>query len=105
MVIAAAALIAWFLARRPSVNTAGCRSGRSSRVGVLVLTGGLSLYVLWPRELSFAFDARATYAELYPLLESVPEAQLRVAYRRSSTSTARARLPCGWGQLPEQTAG
>jgi hypothetical protein len=28
----------------------------------------------------FAYDARATYAELYPLLESVPEAQLRVAY-------------------------
>jgi hypothetical protein len=36
--------------------------------------------VLWPRQLSFAFDARATYAELYSLLDRVAEAQLRVAY-------------------------
>jgi hypothetical protein len=40
-------------------------------VGVLVLTGP-SLYALRPRELSFAFDARATYASSYPLPESVP---------------------------------
>jgi hypothetical protein len=36
--------------------------------------------VLWPRDLGFAFDARATYAELYPLLDNVGEAQLRIAY-------------------------
>ena len=41
-------------------------------VDVLVLTGGPSLYALRPRELSFAFDARATYASSSPLLESVP---------------------------------
>ena len=41
-------------------------------VDVLVLTGGPSLYALRPPELSFAFDARATYASSYPLLESVP---------------------------------
>ncbi len=47
---------------------------------VLALTGGLSLVVLWPRELRFAFDARATYQELYPLAAAVAEVQLAVAY-------------------------
>ena len=47
---------------------------------MLVVTGGLSLYVLWPRELRFAIDARATYEDLYPLLEDPAAAQLRVAY-------------------------
>jgi hypothetical protein len=31
-------------------------------------------------QLSFAFDARETYSRLYPLLDNIPEAQLRVAY-------------------------
>jgi hypothetical protein len=40
----------------------------------------LSLFILWPRTLRFAFDARHTYEQLYPLAESVSEAQLRLAY-------------------------
>jgi hypothetical protein len=43
--------------------------------------------------------------ELLPAAGKRPEAQLRVAHRSPGASTARARLPCGWGQLPEQTAG
>jgi hypothetical protein len=33
-------------------------------LAVLVLDGGLSLVVLWPRSLVFVFDVRETYAEL-----------------------------------------
>jgi hypothetical protein len=60
-VITAAALIASFL------GAATIR--QHNRLGpltilalvVLVMTGSLSLHVLWPRELRFAVDARATY--------------------------------------------
>jgi hypothetical protein len=79
-VIAAAALIASFLGAA-AIERAGGVSGWA--IGALVVfgvTGGLSLLVLWPRELRFAFDARRTYDELYPLSGNVAEAQLRIAY-------------------------
>ncbi|MDP9345890.1 MAG: hypothetical protein M3P44_09220 [Actinomycetota bacterium] len=95
-VIAAAALIASFLGAAAIREHGGLSAGSVVALVILVLTGGLSLYVLWPRELSFAFDARATYAELYPLLDTVSEAQLRVAYsardRYRSNKTAIDRL-------------
>jgi hypothetical protein len=47
---------------------------------VFASTGGLCLFILWPRTLRFAFDARRTYEELYPFAARIPEAQLRVAY-------------------------
>lgn len=79
--IAAAALIASFLGAAAIREHAGLNALAIIALVVLVVTGGLSLYVLWPRELRFAFDARATYNELYPLSERTAEAQLRVAYR------------------------
>jgi ABC-type transport system involved in cytochrome bd biosynthesis fused ATPase/permease subunit len=79
-VIAAAALIASFLSAA-AVERGGGLSGLAfAALVVFVLTAGLSLLVLWPRELRFAFDARRTYAELYRLSGKVAEAQLRVAY-------------------------
>jgi hypothetical protein len=79
-VIAAAALIASFLGAAAIREHGGLSVWSVVALVVLALTGALSLLVLWPRELSFAYDARATYAELYPLLDSFSEAQLRVAY-------------------------
>jgi hypothetical protein len=79
-VIAAAALIASFLGAAAISEHGGLSAWSVIALAVLALTGGLSLYVLWPRELSFAFDARRTYAELYGLLDNPAEAQLRVAY-------------------------
>jgi ABC-type transport system involved in cytochrome bd biosynthesis fused ATPase/permease subunit len=79
-VIAAAALIASFLGAAAIREHGGLSAWSVIALVVLALTGGLSLYVLWPRELSFAFDARRTYAELYELLDNPAEAQLRVAY-------------------------
>jgi len=79
-VIAAAALTASFLGGAAIREHGGLSLWALLALGVLLTTGGLSLFVLWPRQLSFAFDARATYAELYPLLDRVAEAQLRVAY-------------------------
>lgn len=79
-VIAAAALIASFLGAAAIREHAGLSALALLALAVLVITGALSLYVLWPRELGFAFDARATYGELYPLVDNAAEAQLRVAY-------------------------
>jgi ABC-type transport system involved in cytochrome bd biosynthesis fused ATPase/permease subunit len=79
-VIAAAALTASFLGAAAIREHGGLSAWSITALVVLALTGALSLLILWPRQLSFAYDARATYAELYPLLESVSEAQLRVAY-------------------------
>jgi len=80
-VIAAAALIASFLGAAAIRERGGLSGWSLVALAVLVLTGALSLVVLWPRgRLSFAFDARATYAQLYPVLGNVAEAQLRVAY-------------------------
>ena len=73
-------------------------------VDVLVLTGGPSLYALRPRELSFAFDARATYASSYPLLESVP----RRSFVSPTGDPAPRRLALAYlaaGKLAEQTVG
>jgi hypothetical protein len=79
-VIAAAALIASFLGAATIREHNGLSALTILALAVLVMTGGLSLYVLWPRELRFAIDARATYTDLYPLLDDPAEAQLRVAY-------------------------
>jgi ABC-type transport system involved in cytochrome bd biosynthesis fused ATPase/permease subunit len=79
-VIAAAALIASFLGAAAIREHGGLSAWSVIALVVLALTGALSLYVLWPRELSFVFDARRTYAELYELLDNPAEAQLRVAY-------------------------
>jgi hypothetical protein len=79
-VIAAAALAASFLGSAAIREHGGLSVWSVLALVVLFITGGVSLYVLWPRQLSFAFDARATYAELYSLLDRVAEAQLRVAY-------------------------
>lgn len=78
--IAAAALTASFLGAAAIREHGGLSAWSVLALVILVATGGLSLFVLWPRQLSFAFDARATYAELYALLDRVAEAQLRVAY-------------------------
>lgn len=79
-VIAAAALIASFLGAAAIREHGGLAMWSVIALLVLALTGGLSLVVLWPRELRFAFDARATYQELYPLAAAVAEVQLAVAY-------------------------
>jgi hypothetical protein len=79
-VIAAAALIASFLGAAAIREHGGLSAWSVNALVVLAPTGSLSLYVLWPRELSFVFDARRTYAELYELLDNPAEAQLRVAY-------------------------
>lgn len=79
-VIAAAALIASFLGAAAIREHRGLSAWSVIALVVLALTGGLSLFVLWPRELRFAFDARATYRELYPLATNIAEAQLSVAY-------------------------
>jgi hypothetical protein len=79
-VIAAAALIASFLGAATIRENSGLGALTILALVVLVITGGLSLWVLWPRELRFAIDARATYEDLYPLLDDPAEAQLRVAY-------------------------
>jgi hypothetical protein len=80
-VIAAAAVIASFLGAAAIREHDGLTALAFLALAVLVITGGLSLYVLWPRELRFAFDARRTYGELYPLRDNVDEAQLSIAYR------------------------
>jgi hypothetical protein len=79
-VIAAAALIASFLGAAAIERADGISIWAIAALVVFSLTGGLSLLVLWPRELRFAFDARRTYAELYPFSGNVAEGQLRVAY-------------------------
>jgi hypothetical protein len=79
-IIAAAALIASFLGAAAIREHGGLSTWSIVALTVLVVTGVLSLLVLWPRRLGFAFDARATYAQLYPMLDNVAEAQLRVAY-------------------------
>ena len=79
-VIAGAALIASFLGAATIRETNGLGALTILALVVLVVTVGLSLYVLWPRELRFAIDARATYADLYPLLDDPADAQLCVAY-------------------------
>lgn len=78
--IAASALIASFLGAA-AIDASGKVSGWAV-VALLAfgVTAVLSLAVLWPREMSFAFDARQTYDELYPLVNKIPEAQLSVAY-------------------------
>lgn len=79
-VVAAAALIASFLGAAAIREHGGLSLWSVVALVVLAATGALSLYVLWPRELSFAFDARRTYTELYGLLDTPAEGQLRVAY-------------------------
>jgi hypothetical protein len=79
-VVAAAALIASFLGAAAIREHGGLSVLSVVALAVLAITGWLSLVVLWPRELSFAFDARVTYSQLHPLLEKVSEAQLRIAY-------------------------
>lgn len=79
-VIAPAALTASFLGAAAIREHGGLSVWSILALVILVSTGGLSLFVLWPRQLSFAFDARATYTELYALLDRVAEAQLRVSY-------------------------
>ncbi len=66
-VIAAAALIASFLAAATIRQHNGLGPLPILALVVLLVTGGLSLYVLWPRELRSAIDARATYeGSLHP---------------------------------------
>lgn len=73
------------------------------------MTGGLSLYVLWPRELRFAIDARATYEDLYPLLDDPAEAQLRVAYgardRYTRNKTSIDQLELAFRECPRNCVG
>src|SRR4051812_12747914 len=64
--IAASALIASFLGAAAIREHHGLSTLSVLALVVLAITGALSLIVLWPRELRFAFDARKTYAELYP---------------------------------------
>jgi hypothetical protein len=78
-VIAAAAVITSLLGAA-TIDREGVSGWAVVAFIVFAGTGALSLIVLWPRTLRFAFDARRTYEELYPLAASVPEAQLRVAY-------------------------
>jgi hypothetical protein len=89
--IAAAALIASFLGAATIRENNGAGALSILALVVLVVAGGLSLYVLWPRELRFAIDARATYEDLYPLLDDPAEAQLRVAGLATVTPTTRSR--------------
>jgi hypothetical protein len=63
-VIAAASLIASFLGAATISENNGLGPLTTLALVVLVLTRGLSLYVLWPRELRSAIDARATYEDL-----------------------------------------
>jgi hypothetical protein len=79
-VIAAAALIASFLGAAAIREHGGLSVWSVVALVVLVVTDGLCLYILWPRELRFAFDARKTYAGLAELLDRPADAQLRVAY-------------------------
>jgi hypothetical protein len=78
-VIAAAAVITSLLGAA-TIDREGVSGWAVVALIVFAGTGALSLFVLWPRTLRFAFDARHTYQELYPLAEDVPQAQLRVAY-------------------------
>jgi hypothetical protein len=57
-VIAAAALIASFLGAATIREYSGLDALGILALVVLVVTGGLSLYALWPRELRFAIDAQ-----------------------------------------------
>jgi hypothetical protein len=70
---------------------------------VLGVTGALSLLVLWPPSFRFAFDARKTYTELYPVLDNVAEAQLRVAYGARDRYRANKRT-IDWLELAFQAA-
>jgi hypothetical protein len=79
-VIAAAALSASFLGAAAIQAHSGLSGWSIAALAMLVLTGGLSLIVLWPRELSFAFDARQTYARLFAHQDSAAQAQLDIAY-------------------------
>jgi hypothetical protein len=79
-VIAAAALTASFLGAAAIERADGVSGWAVGALVMFAVTGALSLLVLWPRELRFAFDARRTYAELYPFSDRVAEARLRVAY-------------------------
>jgi hypothetical protein len=78
-VIAAAAVIASLLGAA-TIDRDGVSGWAVVALVVFGVTGALSLFVLWPRTLRFAFDARLTYRELFPLAEDVAQAQLRVAY-------------------------
>lgn len=78
--LAAATLISSFLGAAAIREHDGLNTLAILALVALVTTGALSLYVLWPRELRFAIDARRTYDDLYPLLDDHAEAQLRVAY-------------------------
>ena len=79
-VIAAAVLTASFLGAAAIREAGGLSELSIAALVAMVITGGLSLYISWTRELRFAFDARDTYAELYPAFDNVASAQLTVAY-------------------------
>ena len=102
-VIAASALIASFLGAAAIRDHGGLSVWSVVALLILGVTGGLSLLVLWPRELRFAFDARKTYAELYPLLDNVADAQLRVAYGARDRYRANKRT-IDWLELAFQAA-
>jgi hypothetical protein len=101
--IVASVLIASFLGAAAIREHGGLSAWSIAVLVVLGVTGWLSLLVLWPRELRFAFDARRTYAELYPLLDNVPEAQLRVAYGARDRYQANKRT-IDWLELAFQAA-
>lgn len=102
-VIAASTLIASFLGAAAVREHGGLSVWSIGALLVLSVTGALSLLVLWPRELRFAFDARKTYAELYPLLENVAEARLRVAYGARDRYRANKQT-IDWLELAFQAA-
>jgi hypothetical protein len=78
--IAASALSSSFLGAA-AINASGGVSGWAfAALLAFAATAALSLAVLWPREMSFVFDARETYGELYPLIDKISEAELSVAY-------------------------
>jgi hypothetical protein len=101
--IAASALIASFLGAAAIREHHGLSTLSVLALVVLAITGALSLIVLWPRELRFAFDARKTYAELYPSIDNFAEAQLRVAYSARDRYRANKRT-IDWLEVAFQVA-
>ena len=78
-VLAAAALITSLLGTA-AIRESGLSESAIVALVVFGVTGGVSLFILWPRTIRFAFDARGTYNELYASIDNVAEAQLRVAF-------------------------
>ncbi len=78
-VLAAAALITSLLGTA-AIRESGLSAWATVALVVFGVTGAVSLFILWPRTIRFAFDARGTYNELYASIDNVAEAQLRVAF-------------------------